>query len=98
MGVVGVNTCVVLDLAMASPARLGTTGGSDLRYGIAAVIMIVQLALAIFGFYAIRGFEKYTVPLTVVVKVVMTGLALFRADIHWADRSRPSTNAPNQVP
>ena len=54
-----------------------------MEYLVAAVIMVVQLALALYGFYAIRTFEKYTVPVTVLVMAVMTVLALSRAELHW---------------
>lgn len=83
MAWVGVNTWVVLDLVMAILAKLGVHGGVALEYLVAAVIMVVQLALALYGFYAIRTFEKYTVPATVLVMAVMTVLALSRADLHW---------------
>ncbi|MGW4714166.1 purine-cytosine permease family protein [Nocardia sp. NPDC004260] len=45
--------------------------------------MIVQVALALYGFYAIRTFEKYTVPLTVAVMVVMTVVALGGSHVDW---------------
>jgi NCS1 nucleoside transporter family len=83
MAWVGVNTWVVLDLVMAVLAKLGLHGGVALEYLVAALIMVVQLALALYGFYAIRTFEKYTVPLTVLVMAVMTVLALSHAELHW---------------
>lgn len=90
MAWVGVNTWVVLDLALAVLARLGVRGGVGLEYTVAAVIMVVQLGLALYGFYAIRTFEKYTVPATVVVMVVMTVLALAQADVDWTSSSTPA--------
>lgn len=89
MGWVGVNTWVVLDLVMAILARLGAHGGSGTRYLIGGLIMAAQVGLALLGFYAIRTFEKYTVPLTVVVMVVMTVLALARAHPHWSAAPHP---------
>ena len=83
MAWVGVNTWVVLDLVLAVLGKLGLHGGLGLQYLVAAIIMIVQLGLALYGFYAIRTFEKYTVPLTVAVMAVMTVLALSKADLHW---------------
>ncbi|WP_169947477.1 cytosine permease [Microbispora sp. H11081] len=83
MGWVGVNTWVVLDLVLAILARLGLQGGTALKYLVAAVIMGVQLVLALYGFYAIRTFEKYTVPATVVLMALMTVLAVSRADPAW---------------
>ncbi|HEU4948063.1 MAG TPA: cytosine permease [Kribbella sp.] len=83
MAWVGVNTWVVLDLVLAVLSKLGIEGGVGLEYLVAAVIMLVQLGLALYGFYAIRTFEKYTVPLTVAVMAIMTVLALSRAELHW---------------
>jgi hypothetical protein len=83
MAWVGVNTWVVLDLVLAILGKLGVHGGVALEYLVAAVIMIVQLGLALYGFYAIRTFEKYTVPATVAVMAVMSVLALSQAELHW---------------
>ncbi|TNY35098.1 purine-cytosine permease family protein [Thermomonospora catenispora] len=83
MGWVGVNTWVVLDLVIEICAQLGVHGGTGLKYLVAAVIMAVQLGLALYGFYAIRTFEKWTVPATVAVMAVMTVLALGQAEPDW---------------
>ncbi|MFF0307391.1 cytosine permease [Streptosporangium sp. NPDC004379] len=83
MGWVGVNTWVVLDLVMAILQRFGVEGGAGLKYGVAAIIMAVQLGLALYGFYAIRTFEKYTVPITVLIMVIMTVIALSRTTLDW---------------
>ncbi|MBA9001954.1 purine-cytosine permease family protein [Thermomonospora cellulosilytica] len=83
MGWVGVNTWVVLDLVIEILAQLGVHGGTGLKYLVAALIMAVQLGLALYGFYAIRTFEKWTVPATVLVMAVMTVLALGRAEPDW---------------
>jgi purine-cytosine permease-like protein len=40
--------------------------------------------LALYGFYAIRSFEKYTVPATVVVMAVMTVVAIVTTDVNWS--------------
>ncbi|SDN03783.1 cytosine permease [Allokutzneria albata] len=83
MAWVGVNTWVVLDLMLAVLRQLGVESGPWLKYVVAAVIMAVQLWLALYGFYAIRTFEKYTVPATVLVMAVMTVLALSQAKLDW---------------
>jgi hypothetical protein len=62
---------------------MGVHGGTGLKYLVAAVIMVVQLGLALYGFYAIRSFEKYTVPVTVLLMAVMTVLAHAQADVQW---------------
>ena len=83
MGWVGVNTWVVLDLVLAVLARIGVTGGAWLDFVVAACIMAVQLCLALYGFYAIRSFEKYTVPLTAIVMGAMTVLAIVTTNVDW---------------
>ncbi len=83
MAWVGVNTWVVLDLVLAVLEQIGIKGGMELKVVVALVIMAVQLALALYGFYAIRAFEKYTVPLTIAVMVVMTVVALGRTHLDW---------------
>ena len=89
MGWVGVNTWVVLDLALAMLAELGVTGGVWLEVAVAAGIMVVQLGLALYGFYAIRSFEKYTVPATVLVMAVMTVMAMATTDVNWTLTGTP---------
>ena len=91
MAWVGVNTWVVLDLALAVLGELGVEGGMGLRYVVAAAIMIAQLGLALYGFYAIRTFEKYTVPATAVVMVVMTAVAVSQVGIDWTTGAATST-------
>jgi NCS1 nucleoside transporter family len=83
MGWVGVNTWVVLDLVIEILAQVGVHGGTGTRYLVAGVIMAVQLGLALYGFYAIRTFEKYTVPATVLAMAVMTVLALGQTEPNW---------------
>ena len=48
-----------------------------------ALIMAVQVGLATHGFYAIRTFEKFTVPVTLVILVVMSIVAWTGGDIRW---------------
>ncbi|MGH3641723.1 MAG: cytosine permease [Mycobacterium sp.] len=83
MGWVGVNTWVVLDLVLAILAEAGVTGGVWLDVLVAAGIMSIQLGLALYGFYAIRSFEKYTVPVTAAVMGLMTVLAIATTDVNW---------------
>lgn len=84
MAWVGVNTWVVLDLVLAVLDQLGVSGGLGLKIVVAAAIMAVQLGLALYGFYAIRTFEKYSVPLTIAVMLVMTVVALARTHLDWS--------------
>ncbi|MFQ6392677.1 cytosine permease [Nocardia sp. KC 131] len=92
MAWVGVNTWVVLDLVLAVLGQIGIHGGMGLQIIVAATIMIGQLVLALYGFYAIRSFEKYTVPVTVLVMIVMTVIALTHSEINWASHSSLSSS------
>ncbi|WP_433207932.1 cytosine permease [Nocardia sp. CA-107356] len=93
MAWVGVNTWVVLDLVLAVLDQLGVRGGMELKVIVAAAIMAVQLAIALYGFYAIRTFEKYTVPLTIAVMMVMTVVALGRTHLDWTVSAADSPGA-----
>jgi NCS1 family nucleobase:cation symporter-1 len=84
MGWVGVNTWVVLDLVLGILAQFGVHGTLGLDFVVAAAIMAIQLGLALYGFYAIRSFEKYTVPATVVVMAIMTVIAMASTDVNWS--------------
>ncbi|HEX5609787.1 MAG TPA: cytosine permease [Solirubrobacterales bacterium] len=81
MGWIGVNTWVVLDLALGALGEVGITGGTGLKYTVAFGIMAVQVLVAVWGFYAIRTFERWTVPVTAAIMGVMTILALTQTDI-----------------
>jgi purine-cytosine permease-like protein len=80
---IGVYTYVVLDLATYCLHELGLPDNRATEYGIAAVIMIVQLVVGTLGFYAIRTFEKWTVPVLGAVMAVMTVLAFSKGHIVW---------------
>ena len=47
------------------------------------MIMVIQLTIGTLGFYAIRTFEKWTVPVFGVVMAVMTVLAFSNGNIVW---------------
>ena len=85
MGWVGVNTWIVLDLAMGVLDELGVGGGSGVKYAIAFSLMALQVVIAIFGFYLIRTFEKYTVPVAAAVMVIMSILAWTKSDVVWTN-------------
>jgi NCS1 family nucleobase:cation symporter-1 len=84
MGWVGVNTWVVLDLVLGVLSELGYDGGTTAKYVIGAVLMALQVVIAIYGFYLIRTFEKYTVPVAALVMVVMSILAWTKSDVTWS--------------
>jgi NCS1 family nucleobase:cation symporter-1 len=41
--------------------------------------------IAIYGFYLIRTFEKYTVPIAALIMAVMTVLAFSKSDVTWSN-------------
>ncbi len=83
MGWVGVNTWIVLSLVLGIFKEFGWEGGTGTKYAVALAIMVVQVVIAIWGFYAIRTFEKYTVPITAAIMVAMTALAFAKVDVVW---------------
>jgi NCS1 nucleoside transporter family len=85
MGWVGVNTWVVLDLTLGVLDEIGISGGTGLKYVIGFVLMAVQVAIAVYGFYLIRTFEKYTVPVAALIMVVMSVLAWTKSDVTWSN-------------
>jgi nucleobase:cation symporter-1, NCS1 family len=80
---IGLYTYVVLDLAAYCLHELGLPDTHAVKYGVAATIMILQLVIGTLGFYAIRTFEKWTVPLLAGVMAVMTVLAFSKGHIVW---------------
>ena len=83
LGWLGLNTYVVLSLATYCLHKLGLPDNHTTEYSVAAVIMIIQLVIGTLGFYAIRTFEKWTVPALGAVMAVMTVLAFSKGQIVW---------------
>ena len=86
VGWCAVNTWIILDLVVALCAKIGIHGGTGLKIGIAVVIMVAQVWLAAVGFRAIARFERWTVPVTMVVLAAMTVVAWTSADVRWGYR------------
>jgi NCS1 family nucleobase:cation symporter-1 len=80
---VGVNTYVVLSSAGYVLHSLGLPDNKPTQYGVAAVIMIIQVLIGTLGFYAIQAFEKYTVPVMAALMIAMTVLACVKGHIVW---------------
>ena len=78
-----INTWIVLDLVNSLLGVLGIHGGNGLKVAITLVIMAAQVLIAAYGFRAIAAFEKYTVPVTLVVLLAMTVVAWTKIDVHW---------------
>ena len=72
---IGVNTYFPVKISMAILAQFGIPETLFATFVVMTVIMVIQVAIGIYGFYAIRTFEKYTVPVTVAIMVLMSVLA-----------------------
>jgi NCS1 nucleoside transporter family len=83
VGWCAINTWIILDLIIALFDKIGIHGGDGLKIGVAIVIMAVQVWLAAIGFRAIARFERWTVPVTIVVLLVMTVVAWTKTDVQW---------------
>lgn len=87
VGWCAVNTWIVLDLVMALFGELGwvdpDASNIGWKIGVAFGIMAIQVGISMAGYRAISAFERWTVPPTVVVLVLMSVVAWFRFDIDW---------------
>ena len=75
LGWIGVNTYFPVKISMAILGQFGISETFVATLIVITVVMVVQVVIGIYGFYAIRTFEKYTVPVTVVIMVLMSLLA-----------------------
>jgi nucleobase:cation symporter-1, NCS1 family len=82
-GWIAVNTWIILDLTTALLERLGLPGTPLAKVILVLLIMAIQVGLATLGFYAIRTFEKYTVPITLLILVAMSLVAWTGGDVNW---------------
>ena len=78
-----INTWIVLDLVMALLGMLGFHGGTITRMVIVVLVMSIQTVIAVRGFAWIAKFEKYTVPVTLVILLAMTVVAWTQLGVHW---------------
>ena len=88
VGWCAVNTWVILDLVMALFGKLGLVdpeaANIAAKIAVATVIMAVQVTVAWFGYRTIAAFERWTVPPTLAVLIVMSIVAWFHLDIDWS--------------
>jgi NCS1 nucleoside transporter family len=75
LGWIGVNTYFPVKIAMAILGQFGIPDTLVATFIVITVVMVLQVVIGIYGFYAIRTFEKYTVPVTVAIMVLMSFLA-----------------------
>src|SRR5882757_3969881 len=72
LGWIGVNTYFPVKIAMAILGQFGIADTWFANLVVITVVMVLQVGIGIYGFYAIRTFEKYTVPVTVAIMVLMS--------------------------
>ncbi|KAE8763996.1 purine-cytosine permease family protein [Georgenia thermotolerans] len=88
IGWCAVNTWIILDLVMALLGKLGvvdpTAANYPARILVAAFLMAVQVAISWRGYRAIAAFERWTVPPTIAILVLMSVVAWFFLDIDWS--------------
>src|SRR3954466_4436462 len=75
LGWIGVNTYFPVKISMAILGQFGVPDTWLIEILIMTLVMVLQVLIGVYGFYAIRTFEKYTVPPTIAVMVLMSVLA-----------------------
>lgn len=75
LGWIGVNTYFPVKISMAILGQFGIPDTLLMTFIVITLVMVIQVGIGIYGFYAIRTFEKYTVPVTVAIMVLMSVLA-----------------------
>jgi len=81
MGWIGVNTYFPVLLAVGILGEFGVEDTFFLRFVIVTLIMAIQVGIGVYGFYLIRTFEKYTVPVTIAIMALMSFLAWTRPGV-----------------
>ena len=93
IGWCAVNTWIILDLVMALFGKIGLVDPAGHNYAariaVAALLMTIQVMISWLGYRAIAAFERWTVPPTVVVLVLMSVVAWFFLDIDWSYAGPP---------
>lgn len=84
IGWCAINTWIILDLVVALFGELGYDGGRGFRIVVALFIMALQVFIAAIGFRAIAAFEKWTVPVTLVVVLLMTIVGWTQSGVDWS--------------
>ena len=81
LGWIGVNTYFPVRIAVAILGQFGFGDTWSTNLAVVTIVMVVQVLIGLYGFYAIRTFEKYTVPATAVVMLWMSVLAWTRPGV-----------------
>ena len=93
LGWIGVNTYFPVKIAVAILGQFGIPDTWLTNFLVVTVVMVVQVLIGIYGFYAIRTFEKYTVPITVVIMALMS-VARLDAARAWSTGASPARSRP----
>jgi NCS1 nucleoside transporter family len=84
LGWIGVNTYFPIKIGVAILGQFGIADTPVINFVVVTVVMVIQVLIGIYGFYAIRTFEKYTVPITAVIMLLMSALAWTRPGVvNW---------------
>jgi NCS1 nucleoside transporter family len=75
LGWVGVSTYFPVKIAVAILGQFGIPDTWLIDLIIITLLMVLQVLIGVYGFYAIRTFEKYTVPVTAAIMLLMSILA-----------------------
>jgi len=75
LGWIGVNTYFPVKISMAILSQFGVADNWFTEVVVITIVMGLQVGIGVYGFYAIRTFEKYTVPPTIAIMVLMSVLA-----------------------
>ncbi|PYN54977.1 MAG: cytosine permease [Candidatus Rokuibacteriota bacterium] len=81
LGWIGVNTYFPVKIAVAILSQFGIGDTWLTNFIVVTVVMVIQVLIGIYGFYAIRTFEKYTVPVTAAIMALMSILAWTRPGV-----------------
>ena len=81
MAWIGVNTYFPVKLAVGILGHFGIDSSFGLEFVIVTIIMAAQVGIGVYGFYLIRTFEKYTVPATFAIFILMSVLAWTRSGV-----------------
>jgi NCS1 nucleoside transporter family len=75
LGWIGVNSYFPVKIAVAILGQFGIPDTWLTNLLVISLVMVLQVLIGLYGFYAIRTFEKYTVPPTAAIMVLMSILA-----------------------
>src|SRR3954471_15015625 len=85
LGWIGVNTYFPVKIAMGILGQFGVPDTWLIEIVVITLVMVAQVMIGIYGFYAIRTFEKYTVPPTIAIMALMSVLAWTRPGVvNWS--------------